>query len=269
MKNNLVKYSLASLIVIPMLSSTLSFAGNGPGTGNQQAGVCPSVTSGTQVSVEDAASLSFMREEEKLARDVYQTLAAQWQTQIFTNIANSEQVHMDQVKCLLDAYGLPDSATSEVGSFNNLELQTLYHELVARGAISLSEALRTGALVEEVDIEDLNQGLNTIQVPEIRLVYENLRQGSESHLKAFVGTLEQLGETYAAQLLDTKEVDTILMPLSQPAVFDLDTQTLLIPELHLSQGGELLPSEGAYQLELHLNEAGDTLQVINLQKLEK
>ncbi len=208
-----------------------------------------------------------MREEEKLARDVYQTLATQWQMQVFSNIADSEQTHMDQIKCLLDGYGLADFATEEVGSFNNEELQNLYQELITNGAVSLNDALRVGALVEEVDIRDLDATLNVTQVPEIRVVYENLRSGSEKHLQAFVGTLAQLGETYTSQILDEAAVDTILTPLTQPAVFDIDTQTLHIPALRLSQEGNLLPLEETYQLELHLNEDGSTLQVINLERI--
>jgi len=264
-----LKPLLISLTTALMLHHALVFAGNGPGMGNTQPiGVCPSITSGIPISAEEIASLNFMREEEKLARDVYQTMADQWQMQIFANIASSEQAHMDQMKCLLDGYGLADSATNEVGVFNNEELQNLYQDLISRGTVSLNEALRVGALVEEVDIKDLDVTLNTTQIPEIRLVYENLRSGSENHLQAFVGTLAQLGETYTSQVLEQEAVETILTPLTQPAVFDLDTRMLQIPALRLSQEGNLLPLEETYRLMLQLNEDGTMLQVIDLEKIE-
>jgi hypothetical protein len=49
------------------------------------------------LSAEEINSLNFMREEEKLARDVYNGLARKWEVNIFTNIATSEQTHMDAV----------------------------------------------------------------------------------------------------------------------------------------------------------------------------
>ena len=52
--------------------------------------------------------LTYMREEEKLARDVYIFLYDKWGSQIFNNISVSEQTHMDAIKTLLDRYGIPD-----------------------------------------------------------------------------------------------------------------------------------------------------------------
>ena len=56
---------------------------------------------------EEEDALLFMRAEEKLARDVYLVLAEKWsELAIFTNIAASEQKHMDAVLQLLEKYGL-------------------------------------------------------------------------------------------------------------------------------------------------------------------
>ena len=86
------------------------------------------------VDTEEAATLTFMREEEKLARDLYRAMAEQWDAAIFTNIALSEQQHMDAVKRMLDKYSLADPAQADVaGWFSDPELQTLYSELSAQG----------------------------------------------------------------------------------------------------------------------------------------
>jgi len=80
----------------------------------------------------EADGLVFMREEEKLARDVYLTLYGQWNISIFQNIAGSEQTHTDAVKNLLDNYGLVDPVIDDaVGVFTNADLQTLYDQLIA------------------------------------------------------------------------------------------------------------------------------------------
>ncbi|NTU84465.1 MAG: DUF2202 domain-containing protein [Chloroflexales bacterium] len=135
------------------------------------------------LSAAEAAALTFMREEEKLARDVYLTLATTWSLPVFTNIAASEQMHMDALKTLLDRYGLPDPAAGKApGVFTNPELQTLYTQLVARGTASLPEALAVGAAIEEIDILDLQVRTTAATPADIARVYAQLTQGSENHL---------------------------------------------------------------------------------------
>ena len=67
--------------------------------------------------------LKFMREEEKLARDVYLALYEYWQLPIFSNIAGSESTHMEAVLTLLEKYEIADSASSEIGKFNTENFQ--------------------------------------------------------------------------------------------------------------------------------------------------
>lgn len=54
-----------------------------------------------------------MREEEKLARDVYLELYETWDLPVFYNIAQSEQTHMGAVKTLIEKYNLKDPITDE------------------------------------------------------------------------------------------------------------------------------------------------------------
>jgi hypothetical protein len=140
--------------------------------------------------------LTYMREEEKLARDVYLVLYDRWRLAIFSNISQSEQTHMDAIKVLLDRYGLPDPATAEVGVFTDRALQELYDDLNAQGSISEVEALKVGVTIEETDIDDLNAAIATTTRKDIKTVYGNLLQGSLNHLKAFVSNLAKYGVTY-------------------------------------------------------------------------
>ena len=134
--------------------------------------------------------MTYMREEEKLARDVYLSLGARWNLPIFTNIAQSEQVHMDSVKTILDRYGIPDPAAGKAqGAFTDPALQNLYNDLIAQGSASPVEALKAGVIVEETDIADLNKALATTEKNDIRTVYNNLLQGSMNHLNAFQSNL--------------------------------------------------------------------------------
>ena len=161
---------------------------------------------------EEIDSLSFMREEEKLARDVYLALYDLWGLNIFNNIAKSEQTHMDAVLGLLESFDIPDPAdTSPAGVFENTDLQGLYDDLVELGSQSLGDALKVGAMIEEIDILDLDEYLEIAQNSEIREVFTNLRKGSENHLRAFTSTLEkQTGEVYTPQYLSEDEYHAIL-----------------------------------------------------------
>lgn len=58
------------------------------------------------LSAEEIAGLYYMREEEKLAHDVYLNLYDRWGAQVFANIAESETAHTEAVRQLILAHGL-------------------------------------------------------------------------------------------------------------------------------------------------------------------
>ena len=167
----------------------------------------------------ETEGILFMREEEKLARDVYLTLYDQWDILIFQNIAGSEQSHMDAVLSLLERYGVEDPAAGkEIGEFTNPDLQALYDQLVAQGEQSLSDALKVGAAIEEIDILDLEEYVAQTDKDDIRIVYDSLAKGSRNHLRAFTKTLlQQTGEVYAPQYLSQDAYDAIINSGAEPS----------------------------------------------------
>ncbi len=215
-------------IILPMLISLLfisgtTAAGNGPG-GVPDTNTSTLSTTLTQTSVctlepeterkhsdFDQSQLQFMAEEEKLARDVYTYLDNLWNNNVFSNIANAEQQHMDSVKRFLDAYQIEDLSHDEPGLFSNSELQALYDQLIDSGSNSLVDALKVGALIEEVDIADLLESINQTDDESMIQMYTDLLNGSYSHLRAFSRQLKNQGiATYTAQHLSQQEVDDIL-----------------------------------------------------------
>lgn len=168
------------------------------------------------LSGSQAEGLVFMREEEKLARDVYLTLADMWGVPVFTNIAAAEQTHMDSVLGLIDTYELVDPVgDSDIGVFANPELQAMYDDLVDMGSESLEAAFRVGALIEEVDIEDLANYLQEPIPADVATVYERLLSGSENHLRSFVSQLESAGSDYTPSVLDSDTYGSILSSQGQ------------------------------------------------------
>jgi hypothetical protein len=159
----------------------------------------------------EVEGLKFMREEEKMTRDVYQILGDRWNLRSFSNIKQAEQRHMDQVKTLMQSYGVADPVISDrVGEFANPELADMYKQLVQRGQSSLPEALKVGALIEETDIKDLRDRLNATANPQIKATYGYLLQGSYNHLQAFVRQIERQGGSYIPQVLSQQELTEIL-----------------------------------------------------------
>jgi len=137
--------------------------------------------------------LKYIREEEKLARDVYIYLYNQWGSSIFSNIAASEQTHMDKVKGPLDKYGIADPAEGNgLGEFDNEDLQDLYTQLITDGSASEVAAFNVGVFIEETDIDDLQKGIDATTHRDIRTVYTNLMQGSYNHLAAFESQLAKI-----------------------------------------------------------------------------
>jgi hypothetical protein len=159
----------------------------------------------------EADNLTYMREEEKMARDVYLTMYDAWGLNIFSNIAASEQTHTDAVAEMLEKYKLPDPVVDDrVGIFVNQKLIDLYDTLLARGYQSSLEALYVGALIEEVDMVDLKRAIEETDNEDTQQLYENLLSGSRNHLRAFVGLIEDQGIVYEAQFLPQDEVDAIV-----------------------------------------------------------
>ena len=163
------------------------------------------------LSQQEADTLRFMREEEKMARDVYRTLFTLWEHPVFDNISQSEQRHMNAMKRMLDQYGIEDPVIDdETGVFMNEQLGQMYDDLVTRGEQSLEEALRAGALIEEVDILDLQNAIAESTHSDLVQAYENLMRGSRNHLRAFVGQLENMGIVYEAVEMDQSQLDEIV-----------------------------------------------------------
>jgi hypothetical protein len=158
-------------------------------------------------------SLLYMREEEKLAGDVYTRMDALWgrSVPVFSNITASEATHTEAVRQLLQRYSLPDPAAGNaVGVFQNPDLQALHNQLVADGSVSLIDALKVGVHIEELDMVDINTHLARVDNQDIRRVYESLLQGSRNHLRAYYQTLLNQGGSYTPQYLSQAEFDAIV-----------------------------------------------------------
>ncbi|NPA55446.1 MAG: DUF2202 domain-containing protein [Epsilonproteobacteria bacterium] len=167
----------------------------------------------SHVSKAEIAAISHMIQEEKLARDVYITLYNKWKLRVFANIAKAEQHHMDMVKMLLQRYNLPnDIATLEgkIGVFPSAKFQRLYHKLVNMGSRSRVDALKVGALIEDLDIYDLEKFMQKTHSKDILFIFKNLTRGSRNHLRAFMRWLRKYNANYTPQYISTQQFKRII-----------------------------------------------------------
>ena len=159
----------------------------------------------------EIAALLYMKEEEKLARDVYDFLFSQFSLRVFDNISSSEQNHMNTIDALISKYQLDDPSVEIPGEFVNSDLQALYNDLILSGSSGIEEALQVGAAIEEIDIMDLRRELDSnVDNQDIILVFENLMKGSRNHLRSFVKNLDNRNLTYYPQFLSQEEYNAII-----------------------------------------------------------
>ena len=184
----------------------------------------------------EVTHLVFLREEEKLERDVFTILGSMYpESAIFGHIDDIEQGHADVMKYLLKRYGIRDPNNNDnlgvfTGHTYGNHFTSSYRYLVGMGSLSELDALYVSAYIEELDIIDIMRcpkaivdridgieddsqcGMVYTHNPEILNVYYALIEGSKRDLQAYVGAIESvIGEGgYKAQLLPQDQVDAIL-----------------------------------------------------------
>lgn len=156
-----------------------------------------------------------MREEEKLAYDVYSHLFTIHKDRPFSNISSAESRHTNAILGLMQTYGVKDPGSSQQGKFHNPELQALHDTLITLGESSREMAFMVGVIIEETDIADLDASISNTSNPDLIRVYENLRAGSYRHLNAFRSGLERLSDNPEA--LRQKAMRAIAGPVTPAA----------------------------------------------------
>ena len=200
-----MKYSILSVI----MSTTLLACGASSAQGNYGG---YQATANQHLNTSEAKTLTYMKEEEKIARDIYVTFYQQWNNRVFDKISGSEQRHMNALAQQLVMNNLPDPDTNDaVGVFSNPKLASLYNSLINKGQGSELQALQVAAYVEELDIRDLEKVIAESSSSQLNQTYKNLLRGSHNHLRAFVRQITSyFNITYNAQLLPQSQVDSIL-----------------------------------------------------------
>ncbi len=162
------------------------------------------------LTASEEEDLLTLREEEKLARDVYLYAYDKYGLDIMNNISQSEQMHMDEVLSLLNKYGLEDPAIPVRGAFNNETLQTLYNDLTVQVDASELDALIVGATIEDLDIYDIEDFESRTEKSDILDVYAKLTCGSRNHMRGFYDELTLRDYSYEPQFITNEALFNIV-----------------------------------------------------------
>jgi len=167
-------------------------------------------TAAAALSSREKDGLIFIWEEEKMARDLYTSFYEKDKLSIFSDLARSEQSHMDQARAIVDKYALTIPEKDEQGVFRNLTLQKIHDELLARGLSSDQDALKAAATFEEISIMDLEKELNATHAVDVKAMYQGLLAGSQKHLRSYVTDLKDRGFKYDPRYLGKDEFEKIV-----------------------------------------------------------
>lgn len=164
-----------------------------------------------ELSEKEKSDLIFLREEEKLAHDVYVHSFNKYDQMIFSNISSSEQNHMNSVLNLLDKYGIADPVKGQSqGVFQNKVLQQLYIQMTIKSDLSLVKAFEVGATIEDLDIHDIKSFYANTTNTDLISVYDRLTCGSRNHLRSFVSQLSSNQLSYSPQYVTVNEFNSII-----------------------------------------------------------
>jgi len=210
------KYLIPAILILAILFSSCTqsdantLASDAMEVNIEELAAIPVFTTNTNsLSQPEMDGLLLMREEEKMAQDVYDSFYSTYGVINFDRISNSESRHTAAVLALISHFGLTDPALTLPGKFSSTAIQGLYDQLVAAGTTA-NKALSTGAFIEEYDIADLKKLIAETTNTDIIVVYTNLLKGSENHLRAFVRTLKIRGIVYSPQILSSSDFNAII-----------------------------------------------------------
>ena len=173
------------------------------------AAVTPPFDSTADLNADEIEFIYAVREDEKVARDLYKAFFDNYKLKTFENISKAEANHMKAAEKLLDYYEVEYPAASDYGKFADTARQALYERYLQKGNTAM-EAFKVMVYLEEENIVSYNEVLKDITNPNIKLVIENLSKASENHLRAAVRQITALGGTYQASLMTEEQYKSII-----------------------------------------------------------
>ncbi len=147
------------------------------------------------VSIHEEMAMEYLRENEKFARDFYLEMFDIWNDEIFSKMAEAEEVHMETVLCLLEKYEIKDPAAGlKIGEFKNQEMAELFPRLIERGSKSLADAFAAGSMLEVWNLCDLMNCEKCLNSADLNAVVTEFKRSTRNHIRVMHANLKGYGK---------------------------------------------------------------------------
>jgi len=164
----------------------------------------------SDLDVYEAWQVTWMYDQEKLARDLANKFLSRWGDPEFLTTAAAEQRHMDELLAVMNLYGLdPLIQTDTDGEFGDERHSDAFSSLMSRGWQSQRDAYIAAAYLEEWDIQEFTASIADSGETRLTEVYSWLLAGAREQLRFLVSRVLGHGSSYEAQILSQSEVDAI------------------------------------------------------------
>jgi len=167
----------------------------------------------TTLSTAETNALIVVHENQKLSLFVYDSLYAIWGINPFGNIRSAESLHVSFLNDVADNYAL-ELETNEPGNsaatFTTPQAETIYQESISKGSLSVVDALKMGARLEEMSLQVLHNAKAVTIKSDLLHTFDILAMGSKNNLQAFNRRLKMYGITYEPGFLEQKDFRNII-----------------------------------------------------------
>ena len=199
---------LADEIPVALLEVSTKSGSEGITTFNLN-NVDPAMDTTGYLNADEIELLYAMREDEKLARDLYTFYSTEYpDVPVFKFISVAKSNHIAAIEKILTYYEIDFPKVGDCGVFQDSSLQSRYNDLI--NVDSAMVALVNMAILEEENIVAYTAVLEAVDNPNIRLLLINMVRASSNHLRASVRVIQKMGGVYSPRLLDQELYDQII-----------------------------------------------------------
>lgn len=148
----------------------------------------------------DQESIVYAFEESRFASEIYGSMFAKWEEDIFSKLQKIKKYHFSMMQKVAQKYGVT-TPNVEYGVYNDPELQDLYLQTMTNNAFDYTSALTSAGEIEERIIVDLMKFFGRTDNADLIITYDALINGAKKHLNLVVVELRNFGIEYEPQML--------------------------------------------------------------------
>ena len=161
----------------------------------------------------------YLQEAEKADHDLNLALFNQHQSvALFREIADKTEVAMTADNVILVRYDIPNPENQTAGQFTNKKLQRMYDTGVSSGSMSVTNALNSSAMYEDLHIADLLTAIGRTDNEDLKFIYNQELALSRNNLRQLSSTMTGYGSAYAPTYITPAYYQEIISSPEEPVL---------------------------------------------------